>query len=222
MEPGTTSAARSTYSATGVRYPSRWRELEGEIKCGIMCSGDYPAAVRCVVPGGEDRFSFSKETTNRAPKANAILLRVATVDGCCPDSRREIADFVVPTRSAKACWDRPWSTRRRITCRAICSYGHIRSSSARYSGSRRARRAMAFSTGVPTGLFQPMRLMLSKSLTTLAGVMRSGSIVAGGPRRASWALIHPPLEIHPARRRNFYFGRRHRSCSFLKNVKQYK
>jgi hypothetical protein len=64
--------------------------------------------------------------------------------------------------------------------------------------------------------------MLSGLLTTLTGEIRSGGIMPSGSRRASWALIHPPLEILPARRRKFHFGRRHGSCSLLEDVKQNK
>jgi hypothetical protein len=45
---------------------------------------DYPVAVRPVVSGSTGGSPFSKQTTRRVPKADAILLRVATVDGCWP------------------------------------------------------------------------------------------------------------------------------------------
>src|SRR5881396_1288144 len=83
---------------------------------------------------------------------------------------REIAEWLVPTRRASSSWDRPRAARCLITNRASSSNGAILSCSAWYAGFRRARRAAAFVTVVPTGLFS---LAIAALLVNLSLLVRN-------------------------------------------------
>jgi hypothetical protein len=55
-------------------------------------------ALAAILVLGAATSGTSKVTTRWPPNPDAILRRVATVGAWWPDSSREIADFVVPTR----------------------------------------------------------------------------------------------------------------------------
>ena len=63
-------------------------------RCDDRPSDAAALAARAAIAFGGN----SKETTTWPPNAVATLWRVATVGAWCPDSSREMADFVVPTR----------------------------------------------------------------------------------------------------------------------------